>query len=1021
MAIRTPEGAPRVTTVEPTISTPTRYIDASYDSPSRALNQSAAERDINWIQEQQQLAQQMRMRDESLIEFNKIKEASSAEVWAAAFTTENSLGSWIAREPMPKLAPVDGYNPFDQTEDGTTDITGYEPWADLFVESQSPQETAIIKERIKRENKNRMILQESPVEGFIAALAAGITDPINLALMAIPVAGQANLGRTMAVAGVSAAVTEVPLHLTQETRTIEESVANSIGSALLSGVLGKAAQGLTKAQEDAILKEIVGEVTANPRSVGAMEAGDTGAEVVLNGPLSRMAALLTKITPLGRALQSEVEKVRSTMQKLSDSSIHLEGAYVPTSAESLIKSDYARFDIATIEVRQLQQQWKKRTGMRDIDFNRELIRAMRRGDEHMDPDIMAAAQRLRKEMDILWNRAYEANLAGTYRMVVGESGESVKAPIETKTAKSYMTRRYDLNVIRNNPEGFKRAWMNAIRDQRIRDGVAPLDEADLYEVAADIYEKVINMYDGDLHFNIGPSGAAMLKERVDVKDEFLEEFLVTDWEQLMLGYVKSLSPRVRLAEVFGEGDGDFTMKSAINTIRQDYALRVNALDKEIDKLSGSAKKAAVRKRDKLMKKMETELRDIEIVRDRLLNVTQETSWMNPENRGVLSALRSARSWNIVASLSNIVISSIPDLARLITYHGGRKFAKAFVRSAFSKSLVRSNLPKNELAKIASAMERASAYRIGHLTEVEDGIVYTRADKYMHKAADAVLTLSGSKHWNSVGKTIVGHLVSDKIGLALRSGDVATLKRLGLTDDAIKIAKEQFAKYGTNDDGLWNLNIDRWEHRNLVETIEAAAIREADAVVVTPGAGDKPILMTTEIGRTIFQFMSFMVSATNKMTLPLMQEKGLRPWMEIITQIGLGAAVYYLKQIAAGKEPSTDPEVVLQEAVANTGLLGYASQMYSASTAMMGVNPLSDEGVYYQHNGLSRILGPSAGLVENLLRIPNAQTSDEQRAKAVRRLMPMQNHFILRKGYDEVEKQMAELFGTVGGDSGQPNL
>lgn len=965
--------------------------------------------DYEWKSQVDQKIREMQMADDRAAEIARSKNASTGDIWKAAFSMENTLGSYLANGVKPAFTPVQGYDPL--TTD-VSDINGYEQFADLFRYSRSPEETAYIKQSIERENKNRNIINESGAHGVIASIAAGVTDPINLVTMGIPVAQGAKLTTQMIYASAATGVTESVLQAQQQTRTIEESAVNMVGAALVTGVLGTALAGLTKVQKDAIIKEVV-DTTLAPRSVGAAQAGPTGAEIVTNGPLSKVGALLTKITPLGRALQSPLPAVRSAMQKLSDSRIELEGGYIPTSVESLVKTDYAKFDTAIVKVRKLAEEFKQNTGMTDLDFNKMLTRAMRRGDQSADPLVTQAAGILRTEIDALWKKAFDAKLPGTSQLVPDGEGGDIRVQTETTTAQSYVTRRYDLNVIRNNPEGFKRAWMTAIKDQRIRNGGEALEEAELYQVATDIYEKILNLRSGDEHWNIGPSGAAMLKQRVDVRDEFLEDFLVSDWEQLAYGYARSLAPRVRLQETFG----DFSMKAQLDDIADRYGVMIRQIDEAIDRADPRQKNDLVRQRSKLVKQMESDIRDIEVVRDRILNQTQEPSWMNPENRGVLSALRSMRSWNVVSSLSNILIASIPDMARLIAYNGGRKFAKAFARSVFTKDIKRANLPKDHLAKMASAMERASVYRLNHLTEVEDGVVHTAWDKYAHKAADAVMTLSGAKHWNSTMKTVVGYLASDAIGVALNKGDTALLKKMGLTDDMIERAQKQAAKYATDEDGLMSLNIERWTDREIVENIEAAVVREADTLIVTPGAGDKPLFMTTEMGRTLLQFMSFAVSATNKISMPLLQERGVRPWLEIMTSIGLGAGVYTMRQLAAGKEVTQEPEVFLAEAVDRTGLMGYSSQLLKAGAGLMGVSPLSEEAAFYQHNGLSRVMGPSGGLIENLLRIPNTQTSPEQRAKAVRRLMPMQNHFILRNSYDEIEKQMADVFGA----QTQPNF
>lgn len=550
---------------------------------------------------------------------------------------------------------------------------------------------------------------------------------------------------------------------------------------------------------------------------------------------------------------------------------------------------------------------------------------------------------------------------------------------------------------------------------------AQMDDAELYEVATNIHNKIIQLREGDLHFNTGPSGAAMLKNRVNVRDEFLNDYLVKDWEGLLQGYTKSLAPKVRLAERFGEGEDGYMLKNRIDDIYNEYEQKITRLNQQMDKApDASEKKKLQKERDKLSKKMNSEVRDIVIMRDRLLNITQEPSMLNPENRGVLSALRTARSWNVATMLSNVVVASAPDVARTLTYNGGIRYIKAFAKS-FNKTLRRSNLPKDDMAKMASAMDRAMNYRLGQLTEVEDGIIYTRADKYAHYVADKAMVFSGIKHWNSLQKTIAGHLVGDKIGAHLAKGTGrAELRRLGITDEMYDAARTMYKQHGSVEGGMHNLGLDMWGDVRLVEAFEAAAIKETDTLVVTPSAGDKPILMTTEYGRTLFQFKSFMVAATNRMLLPLMQEKGIRPWVEIVGSLGVGAAVYQLRQMAAGKEPEDDPAELMVHAIDSTGLPAYAIEAMKVGQAATGVDTLGleEDAKYYSRGPWGTILGPSVQQAQNVWKsaygLPNAVTgspiegapSPESRAKAMVNLMPMQNHYVLKHGYDKLEEAIA---------------
>lgn len=989
----------------------------------------ALDSELEWAQKYREVVAEINKRNESVKDFQQ-SNPSGHDLFMAAMENHNPLASWIVREPLPELPPLADYSPYDKKSDGTTDIDGYEQHYEAFVDSTNPQTTAIIRQRIDREINNQKTLANGGGHGILATIAAGVADPINLAtmLMTFGAGGVASVATKTAAAGVaSVSMSEAMLHATQETRTAEETALNAMATAVLAGTLGGAVGYLNGAAKTRAFDDSVNSLRHASAAQNTFQITASGGEIVTNmNPLNRIAAAMSKITPLGRTLQSENQYVRSVVQELAETNIRVEGDYVPTAVESLIKLDYAKHAVAVNKVRNIQNQWAKETGLDSDTFSIELVSAMRRGDKHQHQLIENAAKILRSEIDDLWERAAAQKIRGTYIIEKADDGTETIVPYRSSTAESYVARRYDIAAVKADPEGFKQAWIAGLKDQRARanaqkqvdgdtDLLPDLHPAQWDEIANDIYDKVIDLHVGDLHFNTAPSGATAFKQRVDVSDSFLESYLVKDWETLMEGYVKSVAPRVRLAERFGgdvaaRAEGDFMMQPQIARIKKQYGDRIRRLNDKISAATGKEKKDLQKKADALQTKMVDEVRDVEIMRDRLLNITQEPSMMNPENRGVLSALRAARSWNIVTMLSNVVISSVPDLARAITYNGGAKFARAFTKSAFTKDIRRSNMPASDMAKIASAMERTSAYRLQSVTEVEDGIVYTRADKYAHWAADKVLTFSGMKHWNSMQKTIIGHLWGDRLARALIDGtDTPKLKQMGLTDDMITEARDMARLHASDDDGLFNLGLERWSNRSLIETIEAAAIKEADSLIVTPTAGDKPILMTTEIGRTIGQFKSFMISATNKMLLPLTQEKGIRPWAEVMTAIGLGAGVYHLKAQISGREPSDDPQTVLVEAVENTGLAGYAMELFKLQQATFGFDPLGkeDQSKFYSRGPWGTVLGPSAGTAQNVWKATNTNTSPEQRAKAMRKLMPFQNHFLLRKGFDAVESEAAK--------------
>ncbi|SUC01419.1 Uncharacterised protein [Proteus penneri] len=104
------------------------------------------------------------------------------ELRDAAFRIDNSVGSLIATAPFNQFEDVDDYNPF---EDELT-LSGYEDYADAFIHSNSPQETAAIKQRIDRERNDKQMLADAGGAGVVSSIAMGVIDPINVAAMMIP-------------------------------------------------------------------------------------------------------------------------------------------------------------------------------------------------------------------------------------------------------------------------------------------------------------------------------------------------------------------------------------------------------------------------------------------------------------------------------------------------------------------------------------------------------------------------------------------------------------------------------------------------------------------------------------------------------------------------------------------------------------------------------------------------------------------------------------------------------------------
>lgn len=155
----------------------------------------------------------------------------------AAARRSNLAGTLTERvmSPKPSAPAVPGFDPEVSVP------KGYEPVADIFAGATSPQDIEWRRQQYDREQQANQIIAAHHGWGLAASMAFGTVDPVTLASMAIPGAGETRLiqaGRTALAAGVGSAAQELGLQALEVSRTPEESALNVAASTVLGGVLG---------------------------------------------------------------------------------------------------------------------------------------------------------------------------------------------------------------------------------------------------------------------------------------------------------------------------------------------------------------------------------------------------------------------------------------------------------------------------------------------------------------------------------------------------------------------------------------------------------------------------------------------------------------------------------------------------------------------------------------------------------------------------------------------------------------
>jgi hypothetical protein len=197
-------------------------------------------------------------------------------------------------------------------------------------------------------------------------------------------------------------------------------------------------------------------------------------------------------------------------------------------------------------------------------------------------------------------------------------------------------------------------------------------------------------------------------------------------------------------------------------------------------------------------------------------------------------------------------------------------------------------------------------------------------------------------------------------------------------------------------------------------------KESNRVIVTPGQ-EKPLFMSSELGKTIFQFRSFMFSSTQRMTIATLQGQDRNAVGGVLMLISLGMLSYAFKQWDANRELSDDPAAWIAEGIDRSGVLGSVMEINNTieklSSNGIGLRPLlgieAAASRFVSRSMSENILGPTFGsLLDTSLRVANAGLTPgdwtDADTRAMRRLLPYQNLSFIRRGLDRIEEEVGDL-------------
>jgi len=972
-------------------------------------------------------------------------EMKETSLLGAAFRQENLVASAIDGL-RPNFNEDPEHNPLDVIK-GTI----YEEhFLDNFVGSRSEDETRFRMGRTDRELKDRERLAGAGVYGIGAGMLAGVLDPTILLPVGAPVrigrglkAG-VSVGRTTtkvaALTGTATAVQEAGLQYTQEIRPWEETALSVGTGTMLGAILGNAIGMLSKRQVSKLTSELddirgklaeegyvlddsaLGRVAAGA-DAGAAVARPAGSGEIIGGEAIKRTGM-AKLSPVTRLQTSELGEARQAARHLSDGGLMLAenkqgiatspGGTVETRikmwsgglSESVRTMDdaYARYWLGgkrlggRVRARTASEVARQRGTLKGRltakEFREEVGKAMARGDKHAVPEVTEVARTMREKVfDPLKQGAVRAGLLDENVEVVG--------------AKSYITRVYNRERIIAQRDRFHKTLFRHFRAQS---GTEDMIDSEI----DDLVDGIIDTITGSSPFRMpgldivqGPRGP--LKERVlNIQDDLIEDFLERDIEVISRFYIRSMAPDVELTAKFGD-------------VQMTEPLR--KLQDEKNRLASAAKTDAERTR--ISKLYERDKTDIESLRDRVRN-----TYGLPDNVESLlyRAGKVAQNLNYLRLLGGMTLSAIPDLARPVMVYGlARTFSKGWVPMLTAFKTHR--LAAAEVKKAGTALDMVLDTRTKSMIDLfDDWQRGTKFERAIEGATSRFGLVSLMAPWNAVMKQMTGTIAMDGFLRAAQSSTLgkATKKQIenlaaaGIDEHMARRIWEQFdGGGGSIQRGLYLSNTEAWTDRAAVESFRAAIVRDADRVIVTPGL-EKPLFMSKTWGKMVGQFKSFAFASTQRTLLAGLQRPDAAFINGTLLSMGLGGFATWIRAQASGFDTSNWSNAKwATEAVDRSGVLTIFSEVNNIAEKVtrgrVGLSAFTGEMAsrYQSRNAAGALLGPGFGLASEAINTTGSAFAGEWTGadtRAVRKLLPFQNVFYIRRLLDQVEGVANDALG-----------
>lgn len=540
----------------------------------------------------------------------------------------------------------------------------------------------------------------------------------------------------------------------------------------------------------------------------------------------------------------------------------------------------------------------------------------------------------------------------------------------------------------------------------------------------------------------GPAGP--FRRKMPIADKAIEPWLENNYEVIMRAAWKRAMPDIELLK----GSGDVAGKGWRDQIINSRVERRAQIAEEFATAEAKGDTKAMSRLNAESNKIEADIKREVDALDTSVRRLRGLDGIPADPRSIANrSVQTLLGLTLLSKLGMVMFSSLSDPAKIVMRQGIRgvfgDIAFPLARAMMTKQGRAAMRLSNDEFKLADIFARwwldSRFQKIGELQD--DFLPVTRFEKTVDGMVKYFGLASGMSPWNNFWKVTTAYGVQNrmlktirKIGLGQKVSQHdlqrLALRHIGL-DEARKIYANEW-QHIADSDGLLVANTNDWTNRDLAERFLSALKEEADATIVTPGL-DRPKWMTQGWLKLLGQFRSFDAASVQRTLLPLAQERNAAQMYGLAFMTGLGMLAVWSKAQISGRDIGDmnnpdDLAALMYAGFDQAGALPWlltANNMLedlgrSAGYSNVGLRAAVEAATGYDvsrptkyNSDLATVLFPAASTAKDILRLGFSTASlnfDERTLHSLRRILPFQNLFWARQGFDAAEEAIARRLG-----------